>query len=219
MKEIKAFIIKDIRYELRKQSTINGLILYMAAIVFIAYLSFLHVYAIDENTWNALYWIILIFASMNAVSGTFVNENANRQYYFYLLAKPRSIILSKIAYNAVLVLMLSLLSYLLFILFMGNKAQNQVMFVLNIILGSTGLSAILTFVSAISSRTDNNFTLMAILGFPLLLPFLLILMKIAACAISGNAWDTVILFFLLIIILDALVLLLAIILFPYLWRD
>jgi len=218
-KEIKSLVSKDIRFELRQRSAINGILLYVVAIVFICYLSFLRVNIIDGQTWNALYWTILMFASMNAVSRTFVNENPNRQFYFFTLASPQAIILSKIFYNAILVFILSMLSYFFYIIFMGNKAQNELMFIVCVALGSIGISAILTFVSAISSRTNNNFTLMAILGFPLMLPLLLILMKLSEFAITGTDWLTALIYFLLIFLIDAIVLVLALILFPYLWHD
>jgi heme exporter protein B len=219
IKEIKSLVSKDIRFELRQRSAINGILLYVVAIVFICYLSFLRVNIIDGQTWNALYWTILMFASMNAVSRTFVNENPNRQFYFFTLASPQAIILSKIFYNAILVFILSMLSYFFYIIFMGNKAQNELMFIVCVALGSIGISTILTFVSAISSRTNNNFTLMAVLGFPLMLPLLLILMKLSEFAIAGADWLTALIYFLLIFLIDAIVLVLALILFPYLWHD
>jgi len=219
LKEIRALIAKDFRCEIRRRYAINGILLYVVSIVFVSYLSFLHVNHIDSETWNALFWVILMFACMHAVSRTFVQENMNRQYYYFTLASPQSVILSKIIYNGLLVFAISLLCYIVYILFLGNKAQNELMFVLCVMMGSIGISSVLTMVSAISSRTDNNFTLMAILGFPLLLPLLLILMKLSECAITGTEWLTTLTYFLLIFLIDAIVLVLALILFPYLWRD
>ena len=211
--EIKALVLKDFRIELRQRSAINAILLYVVAIVFICYLSFLHSNKIDNQTWNALYWMIIMFASMNAVSRTFVNENSNRQLYYYTLASPQAIILSKIFYNAILVFFLSLLSYFFYIIFMGNKAHDELMFIACVALGSIGISTVLTFVSAISSRTNNNFALMAILGFPLILPLLLILIKLSEFAISGIDWINALIYFLLMFLIDAIVLVLALVLF------
>jgi heme exporter protein B len=219
VKEIRALVSKDIRFEFRQRSAVNGIVLYVVAVIFICYLSFMRVGIVDAQTWNALYWIILMFASMNAASKTFVMENTNRQYYYYTLASPRAIILSKIIYNTVFVFILSLLSFFLYVLFMGNKAENEWMFLVGTVLGSIGISVVLTFVSAISSRTNNNFTLMAVLGFPLMLPVLLVLMHISEMAVSGQGWMVSWPYFLLVILIDAIVLVLALILFPYLWHD
>jgi len=219
MKEIKYLVLKDIRFELRQRSAINGILLYVVAIIFVCYLSFHRVNIIDTQTWNALYWIILMFASMNAVSKTFIQENSNRQFYIYTLASPKAIILSKIIYNSIFVFVLSMLSYFLYIIFMGSKAQNEMMFIINAAFGSIGISVVLTFVSAISSRTNNNFTLMAVLGFPLILPLLLVLMKLSEFAINGTDWIIALKYFLLIFLIDAIVLVLSLVLFPYLWCD
>jgi heme exporter protein B len=219
MKEISALVSKDIRFELRQRSAVNGIILYVVAIIFVCYLSFVRVDIIDAQTWNALYWVILMFAGMNAVSKTFILENPGRQFYYYTLASPRAIILSKIIYNSFFVFILSLLSFFLYMIFMGNKAQNELMFLVCTVFGSIGISVILTFVSAISSRTNNNFTLMAVLGFPLILPLLLVLMKISEFAIAGSGWMMSLSYFLLILLIDSIVLVLALVLFPYLWHD
>jgi heme exporter protein B len=219
LNEIKSLVTKDIMLEARQRYVINGILLYVVAIVFVSYLSFLHVNNIDAQTWNALFWVIMMFACMHAVSRTFVQESLNRQFYYFTLASPQAIILSKILYNGILVFVLSLLCYLAYILFMGSKAENNIMFLLCVLSGSFGISSILTLVSAISSRTNNNFTLMAILGFPLLLPLILILMKLSEFAINGTDWLTSLTYFLLILLIDAIGIVMAIVLFPYLWRD
>ena len=219
LKEIQALILKDFRYEIRRRSAINGILLYVVSIVFVSYLSFQSVNNIDTQTWNALFWVILMFACLHTVSGTFVQESPNRQYYYFTLASPQAIILSKIIFNGLLVFAISLLCYFVYVLFLGNKVENELMFILCIMTGSIGISSVLTMVSAISSRTDNNFTMMAVLGFPLLLPLLLILMRLSEYAINGTDWLTAISYFLLLLLIDALVMILALILFPYLWRD
>ena len=60
---------------------------------------------------------------------------------------------------------------------------------------------------------------MAIMGFPIIIPQLLLLGKIAKSAFSSvvqaGLWQMV----LLLVGLDLLIILLAIILFPFLWKD
>jgi heme exporter protein B len=60
---------------------------------------------------------------------------------------------------------------------------------------------------------------MAILGFPIIIPQLLLLMKIAAIAFSSVIQAGLGQMVLLLIALDAMVVVLSIILFPFLWRD
>ena len=68
--EIKLLLHKDIKLELKQSYTLNSILLYAFSTVFICYLSFKGV--VDVSTWNALFWIILLFTSINAVVKRFV---------------------------------------------------------------------------------------------------------------------------------------------------
>jgi heme exporter protein B len=75
-------------------------------------------------------------------------------------------------------------------------------------------------VAAISSRSDNNFALMAVLSFPLMLPFLLSLMKISKLALKTSTIGLEALQLLGFVFgLNIIVIILAYILFPYLWKE
>ena len=87
-----------------------------------------------------------------------------------------------------------------------------------VVLGGWSLSLVFTFLAAIAAKAQQNAAIMAILGFPLLIPQLMLLMHLSNTTFSGNVTiplDTV----LLVLALDAMVILLAIILFPFLWKD
>src|SRR5690606_26599194 len=177
--EILVLIQKEIRLEWRQKYALNGILLYVVSAVFITYLSFgANQGRLSVPTWNALYWIIILFSSVNAVAKSFVQEHQGRQLYYYMVASPESIILSKIIYNTLLTLVLALLGYLVFSLILGNPVQDQMMFLLNLMLGAVGFSACLTMVSGIASKAGNNATLMAILSFPLVIPILLMAINI-----------------------------------------
>jgi heme exporter protein B len=74
-------------------------------------------------------------------------------------------------------------------------------------------------IAAIASRTNNNFALMAILSFPILLPFLLVLMQVSSSALSGGTMGENISYLVAVVVLDSIVIALSYVLFPYLWRD
>jgi len=74
--------------------------------------------------------------------------------------------------------------------------------------------------SAIASRAGNNATLMAVLGFPLIIPLLIFLTKLSAAAIVSNSFDgETTQNLLLLLAFNILQPTLALILFPYIWRD
>lgn len=217
LKEIAALIQKEILLEWRQRYAFGGILLYVAATVFICYLSFRSI--IDPGAWNALFWIIILFASVNASAKSFLQEAKGRMLYYYTLSSPQAFVLAKIIYNVVLMLFLSLLCFGIYSMLMGNEIQNIPMFLLILLLGSIGISSLLTMVSAISSKANNNFTLMAILSFPILVPILMTIMKISFNAISGSTILYNIKYFSVIAALDVIVIVLAYLLFPYLWQD
>jgi len=215
--EITSLINKDIKLELKQRYAINGILLYVVSTVFVSYLSFNKI--VDTTTWNALFWIIMLFASVNAVSKSFVQESLNRQLYYYTLASPQSIILSKIIYNFILMGILSVICLLVFSLLMGEFITNYPLFVTALFLGSFGFASILTMIAAIASRTNNNFALMAVLSFPVVLPLLLTLMKVSRSALNFGTWGENIRYILALLLINVIVIALSYVLFPYLWRD
>ena len=86
-------------------------------------------------------------------------------------------------------------------------------------LGSVGFSITLTFVSAIASKADNSATLMTILTFPIVISILGILVLLSANAL-GLQRDTAYMEDIYrLLAIDGILLGLAIILFPFLWKD
>jgi len=207
---------KELLLEWRQKYAISGIFLYVVSTVFIVYTA---ASSLGENAWNSLFWIVILFASVNAITKSFFQESGNRQLYYYTLTDPLAIILSKIIYNTVLLLLLTLLSYAAFSLFIGNPVRHTGQFFGAIFLGSVGFSITFTFISAIASKANNNATLMAILGFPLIIPILLTLLRLSASAlgmIQDSAIDTDVM---ILVAIDMILLGMSIILFPYLWRD
>jgi heme exporter protein B len=138
--------------------------------------------------------------------------------YYYSLVSPGNFVLAKLLFNSLLMLVMSLLSLLLFSLFLGNPLQKAGSFTGLVLLGGWSLSLIFTFLAAIAARAQQNAAIMAVLGFPLIIPQLILLTKIANAAFNPlqSIESGVIL---LLVALDCLVILLAVILFPFLWKE
>jgi len=218
-KEVKLLLRKEIVLEWRQRYALNGILLYVVGAVFICYLSFnLQRGVLKATTWNALFWIIMLFAAVNAVGKSFVQERAGRAIYYYTVASPQGIILSKIIYNILLLLALAITCLAVYILVMGNPIEDPVLFTINLLLGASGFSITLTMVSSIASKANNNSSLMAILGFPVIIPMLLMVIKVSKNAIDGLApsvsYDEIT----ILIAMNVIVIVLSYILFPFLWR-
>ncbi len=203
--------------EWKQKYAINGILLYIISTIFLCSLAFEGL--LEPRTWNALFWVVLLFAAVNAISKSFVQESPGRQIYYYSMADPQSIILAKIIYNILLMIVLSILFFIVFSIFLGNAVQNQFLFFITYLLGGMGLASLFTMISAIASRTSNNFSLMAILGFPIILPLLLILIKTSKKAIMSTGWESSGGLILSMIGINIIIIILSYLLFPYLWRD
>jgi heme exporter protein B len=196
---------------------LNSIFLYLTSTIFTAYLA---INRLEElKVWIALYWIILVFAALNASTNSFRLESGRQFYYYYGLVKPTSLILSKLIYNALLIVVVALLSYFLIGILIGNPIENISLFILVVIIGSLSLSSILTLVAAIASKTGQNSSLTAILAFPILLPTLLTSIKASLLCGLGFGWEECQLYVLSLGLIFLIILSLSLILFPYLWRS
>lgn len=219
-REISLLFKKEVVLEWRQRYALNGILLYVVSAVFVCYLSFnLQQGLLDIVTWNALFWIIMLFVAFNAISKSFIQERYGRLIYYYTIASPQGIILSKMLYNLLLMLVLAITCFVFYAVVMGNPIQNIWLFGSNLLLGACGFSVTLTMISGIASKAGNSNTLMAILGFPVIVPMLLMIIKVSKNAIDGLAvsvsYDEV----LVLLAINIIVGTVSYILFPFLWRS
>jgi heme exporter protein B len=219
MREILILLGKELRLEWRRKYAFNGILLYIVATVFVAYLSFnLKKSQLSPLTWNALFWIILLFTAINAIAKSFVQEPESRHYYYYQLVRPESVIVSKILYNSLLMVVMSTIGLLIYVILLGNPVQDMPFFLLDVALGSVGFAAALTLVSAIAAKAQSSGTLMAVLGFPVVLPMIMLLIKVSKNAIDGLARSQSHDELLMLGAINLIVLAVSFLLFPFLWK-
>ncbi|MBD2769583.1 heme exporter protein CcmB [Hymenobacter sp. BT664] len=220
LREIYTLLAKDFRLEWRQRAALGGLLLYVGSTVFVCFLSFsLRGGQPPAPAWNALLWVILLFAAINAVAKGFMQESPGQRLYYYTLVRPQAIILAKMLYNALLLTAVALLGLFLYTVFLGNPIQDAPLFVGNLLLGAIGFATTLTLVSGIAAKAGGNgATLMAILGFPLMVPMLLLLIKVSKNALDGLDRSVSQQSLLTLLALNMLVGAVSYVLFPFLWR-
>lgn len=214
---LSQLIKKEFLLEFRQKSTLAGILVYIIATVFISALSFKKI--IHPTIWNALFWTIFMFISINVSSKSFMQETKGKGLYNYLYYHPRQFILSKIIYNMLLMAVLSLLTFFFYSWFVGSMVQDLGMFLTALIFSSSAFSGVLSLMSAIASKANNNISLMAILSFPVLMPLLLVSVKLSKHAIDGLSWSVSYKYLLILIMLNFVVVALATLLFNYLWKE
>lgn len=217
IQHIKALFKKDLLLELRQQYTFYGVLLYVVSTIFVLYLAMEQP---ESAVWNGLFWMIQLFICVNAVAKSFLQENRGRMLYFYSIAGPIQFIIAKLLYNMVVMVIMSFISLVLFQLLLGNPLINFWQFTGIVLLGAVSLSLVFTMLAAIAAKAQQQASLMAIMGFPIIIPQLLLLMRISKAglgevfkerALSDMIW--------LLSGLDLLVVVMALILFPFLWKD
>lgn len=207
---------KDLLLEFRLQYSFYGVILYVASTIFVLYLAM----GQPENiVWNGLFWMMQLFVCVNAVAKTFLQEGRGRQLYFYSICSPTHFILARMLFNALFMLLMNGLSLLLFFLLLGSPVSHPFLFFGISCFGSCSISLVFSFLAAIASRAQQNAALMAILGFPLIVPQLLLLMRLSSLAFADVFQSGLQSIVLLLLAFDAMVILLSVILFPFLWKE
>lgn len=202
--------------EWRQKYTFFGVLLYVGATVFAVYMMNGQPSA---KVWNALFWITQLFVAVNAVSKSFLQEHPTRFRYYFTIVTPVNFFIAKVIYSIIMMLSMSVVSLALFTLLLGNPLLHALQFVAVMVIGSTSISVIFALLSAVASRANQNAALMAILGFPLITPLLMLVSNLALRTVSpvyqSGWWDMV----LILSSLDILVIVLGIILFPLLWQE
>jgi heme exporter protein B len=211
-----SLIRKDVLLEFRQQYSFYGVILYVVSTIFVLYLAM----GQPENmVWNGLFWMMQLFICVNAVAKTFLQEGRGRQLYFYSLCSPVHFMLARMIFNAALMLLMNGISLLLFAVLLGSPISHPMIFFGISCFGSVSISLVFSFLAAIAARAQQNAALMAILGFPIIIPQLMLLMRLSTTAFSDVFQSGLTSIVLLLACFDIGVILLSVILFPFLWKD
>lgn len=223
-RQTRYLLQKEILIEWRSKYAFNGVLLYVASTVFVCYISFkLSPGFVGSQgypiVWNVLFWIIMLFAAINAIAKSFMTETKGRMLYYYSITDARAIILSKTIYNGLLMLVLSILTLIIYMVFFTNTINDPAYYFISVLLGSISFSTVFTMVSAIASKAGSGSSLMAILSFPVIIPVILVLIKLSKNAMDGIDASYNYQQIILLIAINVIVIATSLILFPFLWRD
>ena len=211
-----ALLRKEFHVEYKEPYALTGLLLYLASVLMVVYVGLMEM---QPQVWLTLYWIVALFIAINASAKSFMHEARGRWFYYYQLAHPVEVIISKIVYNTVLLVVLNLVCWLLYSLVLGSPVRNYSWLLTVIVLGSVSISILLTMMSAIASKAGNNATLMSVLSLPVLIPTMLLLVNLSMAALVEDLTVLPVGDLFILIGLDCVMLMLAYVLFPYLWKD
>jgi heme exporter protein B len=216
-RELGALLYKEILIEWKQKYAINGLLLYVVSMVVVIALALSG--KLTPITWNILYWIILLFVSINAVAKSFMAERKGNLLYLHSLAHPAAIILAKMIYNLLLLWLVGGVTLVAFAFLGETEIANWPLMLGIVAAGSAALASNLTLVSAIAAKAENRSTLLAVLSFPLIVPVLLVMIDLSQNAIEGLDIGLESRNFYLLGGIVGTLTVASVVLFPFVWRD
>ena len=211
-----ALFVKDFQLDFRQRFALGSIILYVIAAIFIIYLAFREVTA---EEWVVLYWIVVLFTSVNAVLKAFTQEGDKRNLYYYTIIEPMPMILAKLTYNFLLLLILAFFTTIIFSVFTTFPIVSTAYFGLTVILACLGIATNFSFISTIAAKTRNKSTMMMILSFPVIIPLLLPVVQLSLKTLDQVSWKSIREDFYLLIAIDLLILGISLVIWPLLWRE
>jgi heme exporter protein B len=214
--KIKNIIAQEFAIELRQKNTIFGIILYLASIVILIYTLQPEPEALQ---WNTLLWICCLFTVINTAAKNFSTETKGRWQYYYTVNNPTHIIIGKLIYNVLLMCGIATITLGLFILTMKFPASDKKVFIGLYYLGNISFTILFTFLSSLVSKVNNSGATLAVIGFPLVFPIIIVVSDLSISAFQVMLLHDWIKYLLALVVLDILILILSVILFPFIWKD
>lgn len=221
-KSVLHFILLELKLEFRLKYAFAALLMYVLSTVYLVYFS-LEYQGVKESLmpviWSIFFWLIILFTTVNTTFGSFSKDSDSKMLFYYNLLNPRVFIVAKIIYNALLSLVLSILTGIIFTIILGNPTQSFWIYLLTLSVGTVAYSTLFSYISSTAAKAGGNAVLAVVLGFPLSIPLLTIIVKLFSEAlkpeVSSNFNNNLI----IVLGFNFVLLLLSVILFPYIWRD
>jgi len=209
-------IKKEVSLELRERYTFFSSLLYLVAINFVVFKIF---DKLEGPTKIALFWILLLFTSINMIGVSFGYQTQKRKLTYYQMYDPQELMLAKMIFNYFKVFFAGLILMLLMYIFSNEPLKDPVLFFKVYLLMVLGIVVVLSLISVISSYSQNQSTLVAVLSLPLLIPVLLIGMRLSLVSERMFSDSGVSNYLLMLSGIDVLLLSLTFIFVPIVWKS
>lgn len=215
-KQVGGLLGAELASDLRRPVVLAAAGLQVFAVAMLCYLGNPN---IQPRIWNSLFWISLVFTTLQAVGKSFLQVHRGRWIYTNQLASPAAILLAKVIYSWALALALGLGNLIVFAVLMDFPVQHSLVYLGILTLTAAGLGTVFTMISAIASKTPQPGFLAPVMSLPVILPLILVGMQGSLKALNPVLVSSAYTDMMLLAALNFLVLVLAGVLFTPLWRD
>src|SRR5688572_33505920 len=160
MKRIWDLLVTELRIELRERFVLAGIILYVLSSSFIVFSIWRQ---LPAREWGLTFWIIFLFSSLMAVLKTFGRESEGRYFYYYTLYHPLELFMAKVIYNLLLLVFIFVVLWSVMGIMAGDHMIRKGWFLTTGLLASIGISFLLTLITFIAIKTQQNASLTVVM--------------------------------------------------------
>ncbi len=214
-----AVLEKDLRAELRNRAAINAIMLFAITALVVVGLA-LGPGELHPVFKAALLWVVLFFAAFSGLAHVFLHEEeTNTALALRLCALPGAVYAGKLAFNLLLLLGIAIVVVPLYALMLDVTLMRPVAFVVTLCTGCLGLGAAATIIAAIIAKARSKGALYGALGFPILLPLLIIAVDATRLTLTDvpaeGLWKDIV----GLVAFAVMLVTVSGVLFPYVWED
>ena len=178
LRHVLSHLMKDLRLEWRSRESINGLLFFALLVVIVVSLAFDPTSnpSLAREIAGGILWIAILFASVTALSGSWLREQRNSVLDAQRLAPsaPSALFLGKVLANFLFVSLVELVLAPVFSVFYNLHPLGETRLLLIIVpLGTWAIVINGTFFAALSLRARSRELLLPLLLLPIILPALL----------------------------------------------
>lgn len=166
----------------------------------------------------ALLWVLIFFASLAGSDRVFGDEeSAGTLGMLRIYAPAQAVLGGKLLYTLLIMLVLTLFTSVLFILFMDVTVVAPLLFIAALVLGAGGLAAAGTLLAALTTGASVRSGLFSVLMLPVILPIMLPAIAVTTAALGAGTAGVSYLGGMALY--DAVLAVGASVLFDYLWYE
>ncbi|GAB4455248.1 MAG: heme exporter protein CcmB [Armatimonadaceae bacterium] len=173
--EATAVFRKEVQTEWRTRVALSATVLFAACSLTLIGLSLRDKdsAAVEPGVAAALLWVVLLFTAATGLGRAFIQEEERgTMLTLRLTAQASTVWTGKFVANAVLLLLLALISAPTLLAMVAVPVVNTAVLCCVLILGCIGAAAVFTTTSALVAEASAKGGLLAVLSFPLLIPLL-----------------------------------------------
>lgn len=175
----------------------------------------------SSGIYSGFLWIILFFTTITLTGKIFIEEEEKgTSLYLRSIVEPFSIFVGKLVFAIITSTVINLIASVLLPLFITEvDIKNLLQYLLVVIFGSVALASVTTILSSIIAKANSKNGLLPILGFPLLLPLVVVGVDATYLSIQSTDWVTFSQSLLFMISYSGVMIIVSLWVFPLIWLD